>query len=77
MKEEMLEFSKTQDGDHLESALKMRDGLQEKEHLDVKDQLTVNTKELFEAGFQFPSIAQYDNVQTLLTELQNSQDNLN
>ena len=55
----------------------MRDGLQEKEHLDVKDQLTVNTKELFEAGFQFPSIAQYDNVQTLLTELQNSQDNLN
>ena len=63
----------------------MRDTLMDKEHpveylaehLDVRDQITVNSKELFEAGFQFPSIVQYDNVQTLLTELQNSQDNLN
>ena len=68
----MEEFSKNQDRDHLESALKMRDSLQENENLHVQDQLVVNSKDLFEAGFQFPSIAQYDNVQNMLTELQNA-----
>ena len=66
-----------QDKDHLEDALKMRDALVEKEHLDLHEQLIINTKELFEAAFQFPSVAQYDNVQNQLTEVLNAQDNLN
>ena len=77
MKEEMSLYSKTQDSEHLEDALKMRDALQEKEHLDLHEQLVINTKELFESGFQFPSVAQYENVQNQLTEILNAQDNLN
>ena len=78
MKEEMTLFSKTQDKQHLDDALKMRDALQEKDHLqNLGESLVINTKELFEAGFQFPNIAQYDNVQNQLTEILNAQDNLN
>ena len=57
MKEEMLLFSKTSDKDHLDSALKMKEKLAKNEKLDLVEALQINTKDLFESAFAFPSIA--------------------
>mmetsp|Transcript_9295 Transcript_9295/g.15656 ORF Transcript_9295/g.15656 Transcript_9295/m.15656 type:complete len:98 (+) Transcript_9295:229-522(+) len=75
MKEEMSLFSRTLDSDHLDNAKSMWKELDEENH--TQPDLQITSKELFEAGFQFQSVAAYENVQAQLTELQNAQDNLN
>ena len=67
MKEELSLFSRTLEPEHLEAAKSMRAELEEDKH--PQDELVINTKDLYEQGFQFDSVAHYDNVQNLLSEL--------
>ena len=75
MKEELTLFSKTLDPDHFKNAAAIRNELVDQNH--PQPELVINTKQLYEKAFEFPKVATYDDVQNLLTEVQNSQDNLN
>ena len=75
MKEELSMFSKTLDPDHLKSCIEIREDLLEGNN-SVED-LQINTKELYEKGFKFPHVVEYDHVQSQLAELQSAQENLN
>ena len=68
-------FSKSLDKQHLKNAMEMKQSLAE-DSLNIED-VQINTKELYENAFQFPNVAQYEHVQTQLSELQSIQDNLN
>lgn len=68
-------FSKSLDKSHLKNAIEMKQSLVE-QNLNIED-VQINTKELYENAFQFPNVAQYEHVQTQLSELQSVQDNLN
>ena len=69
-------FSKSLDKQHLKNAMEMKQSLAEDTSLNIED-IQINTKELYENAFQFPNVAQYEHVQTQLSELQSVQDNLN
>ena len=75
MKEELDLFSRTQDPDHFKAAIALRNELNEEGH--PQKELIVNTKELFEAGFAFKNVAEYDHVVQMLSDVGNAQDNLN
>ena len=75
IKDETLMFSKTLDKSHLKNAIEMRNALVE-ENNQVED-IQITTKDLYESAFQFPNVAQYEHVQSQLSELQSAQDNLN
>ena len=60
MKEELAMFSKTLDPDHLKSCIEVREELLEGNN-SVED-LQINTKELYEKGFKFPHVVEYDHV---------------
>ena len=62
MKEELAMFSKSLDPDHLKSCIEIREELLEGNN-SVED-LTINTKELYEKGFKFQHVVEYDHVQT-------------
>ena len=76
MNDELELFSKTQDPDHFKSALQIHQELEGK-NSPVLQELAVNTKQLFQQGFQFADVAKYEHVEKLLTDVQNAQDNLN
>ena len=61
MKEELNLFCRSLDKSHFESAVEMRNELIEQNH--PQDELRINTKDLYEQAFNFPNVAQYDNVQ--------------
>ena len=60
MKEELNLFSRTLEPDHLKSCIELREELLEGNHA-VED-LEINTKELFEKGFKFQHVIEYDHV---------------
>jgi hypothetical protein len=60
MKEELALFSRTQDADHIMSAIALRNELGEEGH--PQQELLINTKELFEKGFSYPNVAEYEHV---------------
>ena len=62
MKEELLLFSKTLDPEHLKSCIELREELLEGNN-SVED-LTINTKEMYESGFKFQHVVEYDHVQS-------------
>ena len=63
-------FSKDFDKDHLKNAMEMKQALLDNNN--NIEEILINTKDLFEAGFQFPNVAQYEHVQTQLSELQSA-----
>ena len=75
IKDEVLMFSKSLDKEHLKNAIEMKQTLQEQNN-NIED-IQISTKDLYENAFQFPNVAQYEHVQSQLSELQSAQDNLN
>ena len=75
MSTELDLFQKTLEPKHFTAALQLRNELIDENH--PQEELTVNTKDLYEKGFQFPAVTEYDNVVAQLTEVLNAQDNLN
>lgn len=74
LKEETDLFSRTQDPDHFRNAVALKNELNEEGH--PQSDILINTKELFEKGFSFNNVAEYDHVVQLLADVQNSQENL-
>ena len=75
MNEELDIFSRTQDPEHWQAARELKNELNDAGN--QQSSLLVNTKQLFEKGFQFENVAQYDHVITMLSEVSDAQDNLN
>ena len=75
MTDEIDLFSRTQKPENYKNAKDVRNTLIEQNH-DQPEQ-AINTKELFQKGFQFPNVAEYEHVVNLLTEVQTAQENLN
>ena len=75
MNDELALFAKTQVPDHFRAAIQLRNELEQQDH--KQPDLAVNTKALFEKGFKFDGVSQYDNVVNQLTEVLNAQENLN
>ena len=75
IKDEVLMFSKSLDKEHLKNALEMKQTLLDQNN--NLEEIPISTKDLYEGAFQFANVAQYEHVQSQLSELQSAQDNLN
>ena len=61
MKDELDIFCKTLEPSHFMAAVQLKNALEDEGH--PQDDMRIYTKDLYKQGFQFPSVAEYENVQ--------------